>query len=76
MMVDNELPLIEFTAGDRCDRCGAQAYTLARHDEFGELLFCLHHRREHVNALLDEGWEIVDDYEAMSRLADNFPIPV
>lgn len=75
MMLDNEMPLIDFTAEDRCDRCGAQAYTLAKNENCGELLFCLHHRRQHVNALLDEGWEIVDDYEAMSRLADNFPVP-
>lgn len=76
MMVHNDLPLIEFTAEDRCDRCGAQAYTLAKHDQFGELMFCLHHRREHYDNLLDEGWEVVDDYEAMSRLADNYPVPV
>lgn len=76
MMVDNETPLIEFTAEDRCDRCRARAYTLARHEDFGELMFCLHHRREHADIMLDEGWEIIDDYEAMSRLADNFPVPV
>lgn len=76
MMVDYEAPCIDFTAEDRCDRCGAQAYTLARHEDFGELMFCLHHRRENVDILLDEGWEIIDDYEAMSRLADNFPVPV
>lgn len=76
MMVHNKSPLIELTANDRCDRCGAQAYTLSRHDAFGELLWCLHHRKEVVDNLLDEGWEIVDDYEAISRLADNYPVPV
>lgn len=77
-MVDKDLPVIEFTAADRCDRCGSQAYTLADHPEFGELLFCLHHRRDHVDTLLDEGWTVVDDYEAISRLAENntYPTPV
>jgi hypothetical protein len=70
-MVDLDFPLVEFTADDRCDRCGAQAYTLAKHDEYGELLFCLHHRKNHADTLIDEGWTVVDDYEAISRLADN-----
>lgn len=76
MMVHNELLLIEFTAEDSCDRCNAQAYTLAKHEQHGELMFCLHHRRAFVDSLLDEGWEVIDDYEAMSRLADNYPVPV
>lgn len=75
-MVDEETPLIEFTAHDRCDRCGAQAYSLARHETFGELMFCLHHRKKFVDVMLDEGWEIIDDYEAISRLADNQTVVV
>lgn len=65
----NEEPMIEFTALCRCDRCGAQAYTAATSDEFGMLFFCLHHRKQHVDALMNEGWTIVDDYEAIERLA-------
>lgn len=76
MMIAEEAPLIEFNAHDRCDRCGAQAYTLASHEDFGELMFCLHHRKRHSDSLLDEGWTIVDDYEALSRLAPNMPAPV
>ena len=76
-MVHKELPLIEFSAFDRCDRCGAQAYTLARRADVNtDLLFCLHHRREHFDNLIDEGWEVIDDYEAMSRLADGEGIVV
>lgn len=71
-MVDTELPMIEFTANDRCDRCGARAITICQHDEYGELLFCGHHRREHAQNLIDEGWTIVDDYEEMERLAPDF----
>jgi hypothetical protein len=71
LMIDAEDPVIEFTAEDRCDRCGAQAYMLAQHEDFGELMFCAHHRREHVQTLFDEGWKIVDDYEGLERLAPN-----
>ncbi len=35
------------TAGDRCDRCGAQAYVRIELTSGGELLFCAHHGREH-----------------------------
>lgn len=67
----DELPLIEFTAHDRCDRCQAQALSLAYHFEHGELMFCLHHRKEHAQNMLDEGWTIIDDYEAIERLSTN-----
>lgn len=70
-MIDTDLPLIEFTALDRCDRCGAQAYTMAqRKDMPAELLFCLHHSKEYRNPLMDEGWTVVDDYEAIQRLTN------
>lgn len=67
-MVDEDLPLIEFTALDRCDRCGSQAYSLARHPDYSALLFCLHHRKTHYEMLLDCGWEVIDDYEGIERL--------
>lgn len=74
-MLDFNNPILEFTAHDRCDRCGSQAYSLAKHDEMStDLLFCLHHRKQHVDALLDDGWEVIDDYEAISRLADNHQV--
>ena len=74
-MIDTEAPVVEFTAHDRCDGCGAQAYTLAR-SEFGELLFCLHHRKASIDSLLDAGWEIIDDYAAIERLVDGQPAGV
>lgn len=39
------------TAADRCDRCGAQAYVRARLHGGGELFFCAHHGRAHLEAL-------------------------
>ncbi len=37
------------TASDRCDRCGAQAYVQVVLTSGGELLFCGHHAREHID---------------------------
>jgi hypothetical protein len=65
----SDLSLIEFTAQDRCDQCGAQAYTMARKPEArSELLFCRHHRRDHYQLLLDEGWVVIDDVAALEEL--------
>ena len=35
-------PMKALTAQDRCDRCGAQAYVVTKH-EAGPLLWCKHH---------------------------------
>lgn len=69
---DLNFPVLEFTAWDRCDGCGSQAYTIARHmDHVTELLFCFHHRNELVNKLEEEGWVLTDDEEGIAR--DLFP---
>jgi hypothetical protein len=44
-------PSPEFTALDRCDRCGARAYVRVELPSGGELLFCAHHAREHADKL-------------------------
>lgn len=67
-MIDADNPVIEFTALDRCDRCGAQAYSVAQQEGFSDLLFCLHHRKEFYNPLLDQGWAVVDDCTAIEAL--------
>lgn len=67
-MIDTELPMIEFSALDRCDQCGAQAYAVAQQDGKADLLFCIHHRRAHYQALLETGWTVTDDYEAIENL--------
>jgi hypothetical protein len=62
MMIDQERPVIEFTAADRCDRCGAQAIVLAKsEDTGGELLFCGHHIFDLYDSLRDSGWFFVAD---------------
>lgn len=67
-MVDIDNPVLDFSAMDRCSRCGAQAVSLAQHETHGEFLFCLHHRREHADFLLDTGWIIIDDAEQLELL--------
>jgi hypothetical protein len=46
-----------FTAKDRCDRCGAQAKTLALLVA-GPLLFCGHHTKKYMQALAYAGAQI------------------
>lgn len=62
MMIDQDRPVIEFSAADRCDRCGAQALVLAQNSETGsEFLFCGHHIKEHKDALREAGYELTAD---------------
>lgn len=42
---------IPLTAEDRCDRCHAQAYLRVTLEQGGELLFCIHHGRDHLPSL-------------------------
>ncbi|MBA3233980.1 MAG: hypothetical protein H0T17_08545 [Propionibacteriales bacterium] len=50
-----------FTALDRCDRCGAQAYVRVELTSGGELLFCAHHAREHSDKLQQIAASIQDE---------------
>lgn len=52
------------TAHDRCDRCGAQAYVRVEM-EFGELLFCAHHARQHSTALSEVATTIHDETDRL-----------
>lgn len=54
--------MLNLTALDRCDRCGAQAYHVAtKPGAKSELLFCNHHEREFRNALLERYWLVRSD---------------
>lgn len=50
----------DLTVKDRCDRCGAQAFTLVKKEGKERLLFCAHHGRAHTPALLTNGFEVLD----------------
>lgn len=48
-------------ADSRCDRCGAQAFVKAMHPDMStELLFCGHHGRKNLDALVNQGWTLND----------------
>ena len=49
------------TAGDRCDRCGAQAFLRVELAEGAELLFCAHHAREHGEKLRQVAVHVYDE---------------
>ena len=62
-MVTTDLEMVTFTSDDRCDvKCPSQALAVARKEDL-ELMFCWHHKRENFDALLDDGWEIIEDVE-------------
>lgn len=63
-MVTENVEMVTFTSHDRCDRCIAQALAVARKDGHADLMFCWHHKEKHGDALLDQGWEVIEDYEA------------
>lgn len=56
-------------ATDRCDRCGAQAYVRAYPVTGGELLFCVHHNKEHRPALEANGAIFYDECAKIEQLA-------
>src|SRR3954469_11582887 len=60
-------PSPQFTALDRCDRCGAQAYVRVQLISGGELLFCAHHAREHADKIQEVAAQVHDE---TGQLAD------
>ena len=61
------------TAADRCDRCGAQAYVRATLLTGGELLFCVHHAKEHRPALEANGAVFHDESQRLDAPANATP---
>ncbi len=66
-------PSPQFTAVDRCDRCGAQAYVRVELSSGGELLFCAHHAREHLDALQEVAAVIHDDTGRLAETPGSAP---
>lgn len=58
-------PSPKFTALDRCDRCGAQAYVRVELASGHDLLFCAHHAREHADKLQKVASTIHDETGAL-----------
>jgi hypothetical protein len=54
-----------FTAHDRCDRCGAQAFLRAVLTS-GDLLFCAHHGRAYGDALAAKALVVEDASELIN----------
>lgn len=66
-------PSPKFTALDRCDRCGAQAYVRVKLASGGELLFCAHHAREHSDKLQQVASTIHDETERLAKRPGQAP---
>jgi hypothetical protein len=55
------------TASDRCDRCGAQAYVQVVLASGGELLFCGHHAKAHLDKVRPMASSIHDFTHTIDR---------
>ncbi|MEO5499118.1 MAG: hypothetical protein ABIR46_01300 [Candidatus Saccharimonadales bacterium] len=55
------------TATDRCDRCGAQGYLRVELQTGGELIFCVHHAREHGDKLREIAVTVHDETYKVSH---------
>ena len=51
----------------RCDRCGAQAYVRVILHSLQDLLFCVHHYRQHAPALAKVAAGIQDETQRLAR---------
>src|SRR5262249_41706321 len=65
-MTDAMAPRTQWSALDRCDGGGAQAYVRVGLPGGGELLFCAHHGRQHGEALARIATEIQDETDRLS----------
>ena len=66
-MATTDVELVTFSGTDMCDlRCPAQALAKANRED-DELFFCWHHKEQHFDALLNQGWTIVEDWETWER---------
>ena len=57
------------TASDRCDRCGARAYVRVVLAGGGELLFCVHHARQHEDSLRQVAVTYQDETDLVDEAA-------
>lgn len=47
-------------AVDRCDRCNSAAANVRAVKDGTELIFCTHHAKQNIPALVSQGW-LIDD---------------
>jgi len=65
-----EEPVDEITGFDRCDRCGSQAYVLAK-GAYGPLTFCKHHFEKYEKNIRNYSYQIVDNRDKINQKPDS-----
>ena len=58
---------------DRCDRCGAQAFILARGIQ-GELMFCGHHYNKSKESIDSWAFEVINEIDTINEKSASSPI--
>ncbi len=66
-------PPAPLTAADRCDRCGAAAFVRVVLVSGGELLFCGHHARQHLDAVRPLATRIDDETDRWDAARETAP---
>lgn len=56
----------QLQAADRCDKCGAQAFVIAKFGA-GQLMFCGHHFTQYEIMIREQSYEIVDEREYINE---------
>jgi len=62
MTASAETATRELQRADRCDKCGAEAFVIAKFAA-GELMFCGHHFAKHELMIRESSYEIIDERE-------------
>jgi len=66
MVTMEEQKVQQLNISDRCDRCNAQAFVIAKGVN-GELYFCGHHFTKHEEMLYNWAYEIVDERDYINQ---------
>jgi hypothetical protein len=66
MTASAQTPARHLLVADRCDKCGAQAFVIAKFAA-GELLFCGHHFSDHELMIRESSFEVIDEREFINQ---------
>lgn len=69
--LEDVVPVREIDLNERADCCGVMPIVVATRED-RKLQFCLHHSKDHKDALVSKGWEVNPDAEMMEVIGAKF----
>ena len=73
MPVQEEVKEQVLKIADRCDRCGAQAFIIAKGIS-GELMFCGHHYNKSKDAIDSWAFEVINEIHTINAKSASSPV--